>query len=330
MKRLSIIVPLYNSEKYLPKCLDSLLAQDIPHEDYEIILVNDGSPDHSKDLADKYADQYPNISVLSQENKGTSGARNTGLRHASGEYVYFVDPDDYVLENSLKVILQKMDDESLDVLRFGYVEVDENYRPTKSCKHPEQPDYSSKVMDGYTFMGERLGIACYVWTFLFRTSLIKDNHLYFPEGVYYDDTPWLPLVIRQAKRVDSTDWRRHFYLIRANSLVQSSDRKSLMKKVDGQKYLIQELIRQLATTDNQDAIHWYRKMIGHCMVTMLTLAGLTGDKKEISNCANIAKDYRRLLSPFGGSRLSSRIKSILLYLSPKLFCRVVYIKSLEL
>ena len=116
---LSIIVPLYNSAAYLPRCLESLLHQDISLEEYEILLINDGSPDNSLDIVNEYALKYPNIRAFSQENKGTSGARNTGLLEARGTYVYFVDPDDYVLENSLRVILNRMEEASLDALRFG-------------------------------------------------------------------------------------------------------------------------------------------------------------------------------------------------------------------
>ena len=114
MLYLSIIVPLYNSEKYLPKCLDSLLDQDIQESEYEIILVDDGSPDNSRFIAGEYARAHSNIVVISQANKGTSGARNTGLRHASGKYVYFVDPDDYILNNSLSRLLRHMEEKSLD------------------------------------------------------------------------------------------------------------------------------------------------------------------------------------------------------------------------
>ena len=324
-KLLSIIVPMYNSEAYLPKCLDSLLHQDIPLEDYDIILVNDGSPDGSKALAGDYASKYPNIVVLSQENKGTSGARNTGIRYATGKYVYFVDPDDYILENSLKDILQKMEDESLDVLRFGYTEVDEEYKSTKSCKHPEQPDYSSKIMDGYTFMGERLGVACYVWTFLFRLSIIKDNGVYFIEGDYFDDTPWLPKILALSKRVDSIDWKRHFYLIRNDSLVQSASMKNIQRKIDGQRFLLGEMQRQMGEVHNDDAIRWYKMMISHCVITLLTLVSLHkfDDRREY-----IKEMKYRSIFPISSYRNKKRatglIKVNLINLSPDLYCRLIH------
>ena len=324
-KVLSIIVPLYNSEVFLPKCVESLLHQDIPLDEYEIILVNDGSPDGSKALAEDYASKYSNIVVLSQENKGTSGARNTGLRYATGKYVYFVDPDDYILENSLRVVLEKMEEESLDVLRFGYTEVDEQSRPTKSCKHPEIPDYSSAIMDGPTFMAKRLGVACYVWTFIFRTAIIKDNGIYFIEGDYFDDTPWLPRVLMKAERVDSIDIKRHFYLIRGNSLVQSQNEKTIDKKIRGQEFLINELCRQKNTCKNESAGMWYKRMIAHCVVTLLTLVCIYryDSRNQYIDFINSHK-----LRPISKEKVSTfnKLKIHTINLSPKLYCWMLHLR----
>ena len=321
---LSIIVPMYNSEAYLPKCLDSLLHQDLPLEQYEIILVNDGSPDGCLSLAQRYASRFSNIVVLSQENKGTSGARNTGMHYASGKYICFVDPDDYVLENSFRCIIDRMEEDFLDVVRFGYTEVDEQYQPTKSCKHPEEPDYSPGIMDGFSFMAERLGVACYVWTYLFRTSLLKDNELYFTEGAYFDDTPWLPKVMALADRVDSIDFKRYFYLIRSNSLVQSVSKKSIQQKIDGQRFLISELIEQEKTIRNGNATNWYQRMVASCVITLLTLIAVNDfrGKKEY-----IKELRHRGVIPFpSGMASTCKMKQLLASYCPYFFCWIVHLR----
>lgn len=326
MKKLSIIVPLYNSERFLPKCLESLLEQDISKEEYEIILVDDGSPDDSRNIAGEYASRYSNIIVLSQPNKGTSGARNTGLRRATGKYVYFVDPDDYVLKNSIACLLQKMEEEELDVLRFGYTEVDEQYQPTKSCKNPESPDYSSQVMDGCAFMAERLGVACYVWTFLFRRSLLTDNEIFFYEGDYFDDTPWLPRVLSAAPRVDSIDVKRHFYLIRKDSLVQSRSEKSVSKKINGLLFLVKELLRQDKALDNESASKWYHMMISHCALTLLTLVGGSDFEKRKEYIDELKRCEVFPLSTIK-STVTNRLKISLVNSMPELYCRLIHLKS---
>lgn len=326
MLTLSIIVPLYNSEKYLPKCLDSLLGQDIPEQDYELILVDDGSPDGSRRIAEEYASRHSNIIVLTQSNKGTSGARNTGIRRAGGKYLCFVDPDDFVLENSFSVLIRKMEEENLDVLRFGYSEVDEQYQPTTSCKNPESPDYSSRVMDGCTFMAERLGIACYVWTFLYRTALLKENDLFFYEGDYFDDTPWLPRVLSLADRVDSMDFKRYFYLIRMNSLVQSASNRSIVRKIEGHRFLVKELLQQKRALGNDEASMWYDRMVSHCVLSLLTLVG----QADFENRNGYLQELRESgVFPLSKSKCSvaNKMKLSLINLNPSLYCRMIYLKN---
>ena len=321
-KVLSIIVPLYNSSKWLPKCLNSLLNQDIPAEAYEILVINDGSPDDSKAIADKYAAEHNNIRVFSKENGGTSSARNVGILNAEGKYLYFVDPDDYILENSLRMILQIMAKKDLDVLRFGYSEVDEQGIPTRSCKHPEKPDYSSDVMDGFTFMEERLGTACFVWTYLFRTALIQENLLYFDEKAYIDDTPWLPRVLALAQRVDSIDMKRHFYTIRSGSLVRAGKEKA-DKMINAQKWLINELHAQMNQVGNKKAEGWYKKMIAHSALSLLSLVGasLYPRNKEV-----ISWVRRQDIMPVSitGSIFRTRMKLRLINLSPRIFCMLIH------
>ena len=98
---LSIITPVYNTAKYLPACLDSLLDQGIPYEEYEVILINDGSTDHSAEILDRYANEYPNLRVIHKENSGVSATRNIALDMAQGEYIWFIDSDDFIEKNVL-------------------------------------------------------------------------------------------------------------------------------------------------------------------------------------------------------------------------------------
>ena len=316
---------MYNSEKWLPKCVESLLHQDIPLEEYEIILVDDGSPDGCRKMAEEYSARYSNIIVLTRPNGGTSAARNTGIHAAQGKYLYFVDPDDYILENSLKDILRRMDDESLDVLRFAYTEVDEDGNEVRSVKHPESIDYSPGIMDGCTFMAERLGGACYVWTYLFRTAIIKDNFIYCQEGVYYDDTTWLPLVLMHAKRVESIGVKRHFYLIRSDSLVQAVTLSAIRKKIDGQKYSIEELQRQAETIIDSQARKWYGRMITLCVLSLLSYVGKFEFNKRREYIQYLKLQRVFPLSYYRSTKRNS-IKILLTNISPYLYCRYSHLR----
>ena len=149
--KLSIIVPVYNVADYLAKCLDSLLAQDLPQNEYEIIVVNDGSTDNSVDIAQQYADKYANITLINQANQGLSGARNTGIKQAKGDYIQFVDSDDYLEDNVLGGLMKQVENDDLDVLRFKYQNVRINaggeyeiFQPYKSSSFIFD-DYSSDI-----------------------------------------------------------------------------------------------------------------------------------------------------------------------------------------
>ena len=115
--RLSIIIPVYNVEKYISRCLDSLLDQDLHTSDYEIIVVNDGSNDKSLEIAQSYA-RNNNVIIIDQKNGGVGNARNSGLMAARGNYVYFIDPDDYLISNCLNKLVTSCEANNLDILTF--------------------------------------------------------------------------------------------------------------------------------------------------------------------------------------------------------------------
>lgn len=199
MMKLSIIVPIYGVEQYLRKCVDSLLAQDLPSSEYEIILVDDGSPDGCPAICDQYAAEHDNIRVIHRENGGLSAARNSGIEVAQGEYIMFVDSDDYIEPNVLGGLMAQVERDNLDVLRFDYLNVRllaendemsradalneplslndvayEVFEPYKRS-HRLENDYSDEVTDGVTFLNNRMSTACYAVMFIIKRSLIYIN-----------------------------------------------------------------------------------------------------------------------------------------------------------
>lgn len=121
--KLSIIVPVYNVEPYIERCVRSLEQQNIPKQEYEIIIVNDGTQDQSIQIINKLRLEYPNIVLIEKENGGLSSARNYGLKYAQGEYIWFIDSDDYIEPNILNSILEKSYELNLDLLAFNYYHI---------------------------------------------------------------------------------------------------------------------------------------------------------------------------------------------------------------
>ena len=288
MKRLSVIVPMYNSAKWLPKCLESILNQDIAESDLEIICINDGSPDDSEQVAKRYQAEHPDsIVVLTQENQGPSGARNNGMQHATGKYLYFVDPDDYVEPKVFGGLMQKMEEQQLDMLRFDYKIVDEEYHPVKKRDFELQFDYSPCVMSGAEFLADRLDIACNIWRYFYRIDIIVKNKIWCFTGDYFDDTPWLPLVLMKAERIGICDTVVYNYQERRDSLVKTKNPKTVKRKNDGYLLLIrllQEEKQNIQSYTNIDSVLrdkialWYDMMISHASLSYLTNAAVSGSQ----------------------------------------------------
>ena len=284
MKVLSFIVPLYNSAKWLEKCLFSILDQDIPESEMEIICVNDGSPDNSADMAREIGKNHPCIIVLDQENQGPSGARNNGMRHATGKYLCFVDPDDYVEPNVYGKLVQQMEDENLDMLRFNHQCVDENYQPVDKPAFEKTFDYSPKLMSGAEFLATRLDIACNIWRYMYRRKIITENGIWCFTGDYYDDTPWLPLVLLKAERLNICDTEAYDYLERSDSLVKTKQVNMIIRQSDGflllLKYMEDErkkIVDGILPVDEKwkdGVIAWYKKMEAHAVISLLTNIGV--------------------------------------------------------
>lgn len=326
MLRLSIITTLYKSAAYMEKCLGTLLDQDIPHEEYEIILVNDGSPDDSVDIARRYAEAHSNVIVVSYEvNRGLAGARQAGTDAAQGQYLCYVDPDDYIERGSFASALQKMDDEGLDMLRFNYRMVNEAGEALTKPQDARIIDYTPGIIDGITFLNERLGYGCFVWAYIYRTALIKGSGVRFRQGDYFDDTAWLPQIVRQAKRVDSTPEVRYYYYQRTDSLVNTASQETIVRKLDAELVVINRLNEQMKTAE-PSALRWYRGMNSKLAYSVLSTAAVDVPERFGSYLKSLkALDVFPLKCP--NASKFQKFKIAILNFAPGLFKLLLNIKN---
>ena len=270
--KLSIIVPIYNVAPYLRKCVDSLLVQDI--SDYEIILVDDGSTDDSSAIADELVHAFSlsplasrlQLRVIHQSNAGLSAARNTGIAAATGDYIMFVDSDDYLQPNTLDALLAQVERDNLDVLRFRYQNVRESgeaFAPYKDMTNYN--DYSVIPTDGLTFLNERMGTHCYACQFILRADLARQE--LFTPGIYFEDTDWTPRMLLRAKRVASIDLVVYNYLWREGSITLSQKDSAKMRRQLQDKM---GLLDRLNKWGNQVADRrWFDSMISSLVVNIV-------------------------------------------------------------
>lgn len=177
MPQISVIVPVYNAESYLKRCIDSIIAQ--TYKDFELILVDDGSPDKSGAICDKYAIQDQRVTVIHQKNQGVGGARKTGLAYATGEYVIHADPDDWVERDWLNVLYKKAKDEDADMVICDYYQEFDKFQIIKKQK-PNSFICEELVLD--LLNGSLWGP---MWNKIIKRSTISNNEIDFDANMSY-------------------------------------------------------------------------------------------------------------------------------------------------
>ena len=207
MIKVSIIVPVYNVETYLAKCLDSLVNQTL--KDIEVIVVNDGSPDNSEKIIDKYTKKYSNIKGYIKENGGLSDARNYGLKKAHGEYVLFVDSDDYIDSQMVEKMYHQAIKNKLDVVVCDTINVypDGHEQIIKS-----NVDYADNDLENYLISPP---MACIR---LFKKDIF--NKITFKKGIFYEDLEMTPKVVNITKKVGFINEPLYYYLQRSGSIMK--------------------------------------------------------------------------------------------------------------
>ena len=209
MVKVSIIVPVYNVYKYLDKCLKSLVNQTL--KDIEIIVVNDGSPDNSQDIIDKYVKEYPDkIKSFVKENGGQGSARNFGIKKASGEYIGYVDSDDFVREDMYQLLYNKAKSENLDIC---------------ICANYIAYEDSSKLIceDNYYVINDNKENAFFgklaVWNKIYKKSIVEN--LSFRSMVWYEDVDFTVSALEKAKKIGYVDDALYYYLYREGSTMNN-------------------------------------------------------------------------------------------------------------
>ena len=207
---------MYNVEKFLAKCILSCENQNISKKEYEIICVNDGSLDSSAIIAEEIAKQYNNIIIINQENQGLSVARNTGLSNAKGDYVWFVDSDDWIEENCLRRIVSKLSN-NLDILQLQYRHVWLEPYTIKEFR----PILVKGVKSGIEVTHEG-GLPAPAPFCIYRRIFLLDNDFKFIPGIYHEDSEFKPRVVYLAEKITSDDVVSYNYFQRQRGSIMSS------------------------------------------------------------------------------------------------------------
>lgn len=214
MIKVSVIVPVYNVEEYLPKCLDTLVNQTL--QDIEIIVVNDGATDNSAAVIDSFVSKYPNIIKITKENGGLSDARNYGIPYASGEYIGFIDSDDYVELDMYELLYQKAVESDSDIVECDLHHV-----------YPDgtvDTEIGNRILDKkeMLMMGRSV-----VWNKIYRREWLVNTGILFPKGCIYEDVEFFSKLVLHAGKYSYVDAASVYYVQRGNSLNNKQSLKTL-------------------------------------------------------------------------------------------------------
>lgn len=268
----SVIIPVYNVEKYLRDCLDSVLGQTFA--DWEAICVDDGSTDGSRAIMEEYAQKDSRIKAVVQENAGTAAARNTGLKAAKSDYIFFLDSDDWIESQTLQTLADRLNGE--DILCFSgrrFFETENEYHP--SDRLPEK-QYTSG-MDYYNenaLLSRDFAFVCVVLR-VYKKSFLISNKLFFDEDVSFEDNLWVPVVLYHAGTVKVISDSLYVYRVREGSKMRE---ESLARKRDMLK-VANRLAAFFIPKQGFDKTVVYRAITHHFQVVFLNAS--KEERKEL-------------------------------------------------
>ena len=290
MPTLSIVIPVYNVEKYLQKCLDSILVDN--SFTGQVVCVNDGSTDGSGKILEEYATKFSNIEIVNQKNAGLSAARNAGFERATGDYVFFQDSDDWIFPGSIEKIMSKIDGE--EVVYFNArVYYEENQSFGGDIAIP-----NIKNMDGQAYFAaiydkpRNMPCVCVCGGIYLRSFMI-DNNLYNEPGIYHEDNYFTPQLLLAAKHVSSINEYVYAYRIRSGSITAHVTEKHIkdLLFIARNLYAKYEQIDDILPVFFEDVCGIYSNMIISASLNNISFNGLwrKSDSKIMQKCAKDAR-----------------------------------------
>ena len=311
---ISVIVPVYNVEKYLPRCIDSILAQTFT--DFELILVDDGSPDRCGVICDEYAEKDKRVRVIHKENGGVSSARNAGLDDCKGEYVTFVDSDDYIAADRVADLYETICRFDADEVSAGFTIFDEQEYKEHRPRDNERVWGTNNEAERIDFLLNRIlqdGNGWAVWNRLFKTEIIKEHHIRFCEtcGNFGEDLGFTLEYALYCTRFAVCDHAGYFYYQRDNSMMANSIEKIKLDEMNEVSYHFgQRFFSELQSADLKKlypVLHYkimsleYKKlfMMDHISDWNTIIQSINHKKWFIQNTVAAPRAYRLFVRYYG-------------------------------
>jgi len=246
---LSIIIPVYNVSQYVEKCIKSCYNHKVDRSSYEVIVVNDGSTDDSLEICQKLKIEYSQLKIISQKNRGLSGARNTGLRHANGKYVWFVDSDDWIKKECLDFVFEQLTLNDVDLFWMGH---DVIYKGISNRQYI--PNIIDNPITGEELFVNHLNNLFYIWKFIYKKEFLTHNNLEFYEGILYEDLDFTPRALLVAKSCLTIPQSFYNYLMRSGSIINNIT----IRNIEHRFFILQRLYQ---LSENKSVSETFKKTL---------------------------------------------------------------------
>lgn len=292
--KLSIVVPFYNAENHLERCLKSITNQNIHKCDYEIILINDGSTDKGNEIAEEFKKNHSNIVVHNQKNKGLGATRNKGMQLAKGDYIYFIDADDYLAFNTLDILLQYLEKNNLEIIGFSTITTNE----LDLFSYKQQPLDDITVLTGNDFLVKYKHSRLEAWWYIMKRDFLLKTNLKFEEGKFMEDAIFTLNIFLEANRVMFLPIAIHRYVKSPNSIMNNESEKHLEKVIADSISLVfrfDTLINQISKKEikNSDIIINHIKFKSATSIYFMFFK-LIKSKISISKIHKILRDFESI------------------------------------
>ncbi len=305
--KFSVIVPIYNVEKYLNRCLESILLQ--CYDNYEVIMVCDKSSDKSNKIAKEYEKKNSNFKRVYYENTGLAKAKNIGIKHANGDYILFLDGDDFFEKDLLKNLSKEIDKDT-EIIRYQIREVsndkkvDFNETGFKSLRGNK----AFEIIKNFHFVEPS-------WAYCYKKEFWDKNKFKFMDGCIAEDFGLTPLIISRSKNVKCLDYIGYNYVQRTNSLMSNNNYKSKIKKMDD---IIKQSEFLIENIDNNENNKCFYEFISNTLLTQSASLKYNDYKRYIK----IIKKFN-IFNYFPNNSFKRKIKKLIIKLNPYVYKKYI-------
>lgn len=320
MSLITFVVPCFNSQDYMEKCIDTLLSA---KDRVEILIIDDGSSDKTAEIADAYEKKYEGVvKAIHQENKGHGGALNTGIKHASGKYLKVVDSDDWLDSNNLEIVLDRLEElikqeettPDMFITDFVYDKVGERHKKTMTYKHFLPVE---KIFTWDESKNLPLGKYILMHSVIYKTSILKESNLKLPEHTFYVDNLFVFEPLTSVKKMYYMNIKLYHYFIGRED--QSVHESVMIKRIDQQLLVNKTMINEFVHKEGRINSNCWKYMYNYLLIiTAISSVLLTIEGSEVSfNKMNDLWDYIQLKDEYLYEKMRHSIVGVGVHFKPK-------------